>query len=91
MDDIVIIPAGKRTQQTVDVSNPISGYHVANKDDDGTPNYYGFVNVKGEWYILKETVLAGNDTYRYVKGANNFATNWTNRAALTYDYFYNIF
>lgn len=87
MAEVTIVPAGKKVQQVIETVDPIAGYKIANKDDDASPNYYGFINAKGEWYILEETVSAGADTYRYARGANNFATNWTNRASLTYDYF----
>lgn len=86
-----IIQGHKRQQEVIDASNAIYGYQIANKDDDASPNYYGFTNSKGEWYILQETISAGNDTYRYAKGLNNFSTNWTNRVSLSYDYFNIVF
>jgi hypothetical protein len=70
---------------------PIEGYQLADKDDDASPNYYGFVNAEGHWYILKEELSPGNDTYRYTKGTKDYPTNWANRTTLTYDYFYNVF
>jgi hypothetical protein len=66
-------------------------YKISDKDDDASPNYYGFVSKNGAWYILKETVLAGADTYRYAKGSSDYTTNWTNRASLSYDYYHNVF
>jgi hypothetical protein len=69
----------------------LGGYFISDKDDDATPNYYGFVDKDGNWYILKETVSAGADTYRYAKGTTGYTTAWTGRAGLTYDYFYNTF
>jgi len=68
-----------------------SNYVISDKDDDASPNYYGFVNADGGWYILKETVSAGADTYRYIKGDSDYTTNWTGRAGLTYGYFNAIF
>ena len=59
-------------------------YMICNKDDDGTPNYYGFEAVDGSWIILKETVSAGADTYQYDSGTSSYSTNWTNRASLSY-------
>jgi hypothetical protein len=97
-EDILMIrlnPATKRL--LVDVTSDIgtimflSGYFISDKDDDASPNYFGFVDRDGNWYILKETVLAGADTYRYAKGTTGYTTNWTGRAALSYDYFYNVF
>lgn len=65
----------------------LQDFFIADKDDDATPNYFGFLNRNGEWYILKETVSAGADTYRYTKGASGYTTAWTNRATEPYDYF----
>lgn len=69
----------------------LSKYVIADKDDDASPNYYGFTDKEGNWYIMRETISSGADTYRYTKGESNYDTNWTNRASLTYDYFYNVF
>jgi hypothetical protein len=70
---------------------PTEGYSITDKDADASPNYYGFTNQFGAWYIMKETVSAGADTYRYVKGTSGYTTAWTGRAALSYDYFYTVF
>ena len=61
-----------------------AGYNIANKDDDGTPNYYGFEDSTGAWYIMRETVSAGNDIYEYIKGDSDYSTSWTGRAGLSY-------
>ncbi|MDP3703389.1 MAG: hypothetical protein Q8R78_03285 [Candidatus Omnitrophota bacterium] len=54
-------------------------------DSDATsPNYYGFQNKEGEWYIMKETITGSTTTYRYAKGGSGYAGNWTLRADLTY-------
>lgn len=74
-----------------DAEDFLAGYQITDKDDDASPNYYGFTDKIGSWYILKETVSAGADTYRYVSGSSGYTTNWTNRASLTYDYFYGAF
>jgi hypothetical protein len=89
-------PVTKRlvVQATTDIGSImfLSGYSISDKDDDASPNYFGFVDRDGNWYILKETVSAGADTYRYASGSSNYATNWTNRATtVVYDYFYNAF
>ena len=70
---------------------PTEGYSITDKDADASPNYYGYTNQFGAWYIMKETVSAGADTYRYRKGTSGYTTAWTGRAALTYDYFYEVF
>lgn len=66
-------------------------YKVSDVDDDASPNYYGFLDADGNWYILKETVAAGNNTYRYAKGTSDYTTNWTGRVALSYDYYDAVF
>lgn len=66
-------------------------YAISNIDADASPNYYGFEEVGGAWYILKETVSAGADTYLYASGSSDLATNWSNRASLTYDIFSAVF
>lgn len=71
--------------------NPTDSYAITDKDADASPNYYGYTDQFGAWYIMKETVSAGADTYRYCKGTSGYTTAWTGRAALTYDYFYTIF
>lgn len=71
--------------------NFFDGYKISDTDDDASPNYYGFVKTDGNWYILKETLVAGANTYRYIKGDSGYATNWTGRTGLTYDYLFNVF
>lgn len=76
---------------TRELALPTEGYSITDKDNDGTPNYYGYTNQFGAWYIMKETVSAGADTYRYAKGTSGYTTAWTGRVDLTYDYFYEVF
>lgn len=68
-------------------SSPLEGYEISRSDDSSTPQYYGFVNTDGAWYILR----INSGVYTYTSGASGFLTNWTNRAALTYDEYNNIF
>lgn len=68
--------------------SPTDGYNISEIDDAALPSYYGFVDKDGRWYISKED-SAGS--YRYTKGASDFATNWTDRTSLTYNYFDVIF
>ena len=72
-------------------TSPLDGYELSDKDDDASPNYYGFLNAEGAWYVLKETVSAGADTYRYIKGTSDYPTNWGNRSSLSYGYFNSVF
>lgn len=66
---------------------PTDGYKITDIDDS-TPSYYGFVNKSGAWFIQKEGT---SGDYRYTKGSSDYTTNWTGRAALSYDYFDNVF
>jgi hypothetical protein len=68
--------------------SPTDGYRVSEIDDTSLPSYYGFVDKDGNWYVAKED---SSGSYRYSKGTSSFSTNWTGRAALTYDYFDAIF
>ena len=63
----------------------LAKYKVSDVDDDASPNYFGFMDAAGAWYILKEDTTA--KTYRYIAGKTDYTTNWTNRASLTYTYF----
>jgi len=70
--------------------SPIDGY-VLTELDDGLTSYYGYVDKNSNWYILREDALGH---YRYAKGAEQFSTNWDNRAnelLITYDTFDNVF
>ncbi|MFZ2199559.1 MAG: hypothetical protein WAV40_02100 [Microgenomates group bacterium] len=64
------------------------GYEISQVDDSSTPSYYGFVHKTGAWYITKEDATGA---YRYAKGSADFATGWTTRVGLAYDYFDNTF
>jgi hypothetical protein len=79
------------TVNVISVANPLRDYVLQDKDSDASPNYYGFTDSEGKWYIMEETISAGADTYRFIKGSTNYTANWTGRAILVYDYFYNIF
>jgi hypothetical protein len=70
------------------VEHPTDSYRI-NEIDDSVISYLGFTNPDGAWFIMQEDTNTG--TFRYIKGASNFATSWTNRAGLTYDYFNNVF
>ncbi len=59
-------------------------YVICNKDDDATPNYYGFEAADGSWVIMRWTVSAGADVFAYDSGASGYSTAWTGRAALSY-------
>lgn len=68
-------------------SSPTEGYKIS-EIDNGVVGYYGFSNKDGGWLIMKEDTKSGS--FRYAKGASNFAANWSNRENLKYDYFHNL-
>lgn len=70
------------------------GYKVsdaANKAGDATIRYFGYVNRRGEWFILRQTVSGTTADYRFVKGDSAYTTAWAARETQTYDYFNTIF
>lgn len=64
--------------------DPLSKYKVS---DDLNDNYIGFVATDGSWYILWNN----SGQFRYARGSSNYPVNFSNRANLVYDYFYNVF
>ena len=80
--------ASKYLTFLVDQTGP---FGVCDVDDTGAVKYYGFSRPDGAFYIQKEEVSGIVTTFRYVKGFGDYAYFWTNRAALTYDYFHEIF
>jgi hypothetical protein len=67
---------------------PTHGYEISQMDDTTIPAYYGFLNKEGAWYIAKE---GNGGEFRYTRGSTNFATSWTNRSGLAYNYFNEVF
>ena len=67
----------------------LEGYKIADEDRSGDPLYFGFVDRNGNWYIMQQNQASG--TYRFTRGTGSYTTNWTARAGLSYDYFYNVF
>ena len=84
----VVVGSGSSATSSA-ITDPVTGYKVADIDESGTVKYYGFMNKSGNWYVMANDTSA--NTFRYVKGTSGYATNWTNRATLTYDYFNIIF
>ena len=63
-------------------------YSITEIDDTTPEAYFGFVNDKGHWYIMKE---AADGSFRYARGDSDFEVNWARRDGLNYDYFNNVF
>jgi hypothetical protein len=72
-------------------SDPTAAYKISDVDADAATKYYGYLDADGNWYIMKEVTATGDQAYTYCKGSLDYATNWTGRAALTYDIFSTIF
>ena len=66
-------------------------YLIHNEDDQGTTKYFGYLDTdpddKSRWVIVKETTTGQERAWRYAtgSGAGSYASNWDNRAALTYN------
>ena len=63
--------------------HPTDGYRVADMDDS-SPAYYGFTDLDGNWFIIKEDT---DGSYKYVRGASSYTSNWTTRSGQSYDYY----
>jgi len=70
-------------------TNPLDKYEPSDENVAEGLEYHGSVDKDGNWYILKYDLNAG--TMRYAVGTTAYTTNWTNRASLTYSYFYEVF
>ena len=66
---------------------PLDGYQIS-EIDDSIVAYYGFTNVDGSWFIMREDT--DTSSFRYAKGDKEFPSGWKNRERLTYDYFHNL-
>jgi len=76
--------------------NLLEGYITSDTDQVNTsPQYWGFINGKGSWYIMRQVINGDNtQSFRYSTGgggSTNYATAWTGRAGLSYDYYSNVF
>ena len=66
-----------------------SEYVNSDSDTDQEPEYWGYVDRFGNWFI--EEINRTNGTYRFARGPNNYSANWTNRTDLDYKYWYEVF
>lgn len=60
-------------------------------DEAGTPQYYGRMDLDGNWVIIRknggEIRFAGNkNNETYAGSQSGYELAWTNRATLTYGY-----
>ena len=65
-------------------------YLAHEQDITGDPAYYGFVNEKGGWVIMRQ---AGTNSasFRYAMGRSDFATSWIGKGGLSYQYLNELF
>jgi len=70
--------AKEETLQEFILNSKLSGI------DDGEPTYIGYVKKDGSWLIQR---IENSSTVKYTKGASDFATNWSGRSTLTYNYY----
>lgn len=77
-----------KTVQATEVSTT-DAYKISEVDDQGQVAYFGFIDSKGAWFIMKKEENSGS--FRYTKGNANFAANWASRALLGYDYYHKVF
>ncbi len=67
-------------------------YMMSDVDETTDLKYYGFLDSEGNWYIQRDDWSVMNiRSTRYVKGSSDYATNWGNRASLSYDYYDEVF
>lgn len=67
------------------IANP-PVYSLLNEDlSNATTQYFGFTTAQGEWAIIKAVTASSVTTRQIIEGTSDFDTNWTNRAALTYN------
>jgi hypothetical protein len=63
-------------------------FHIQDADESGAVRWYGYASTDGSWMIMEQTTASGS--HRYISGTSEYATNWTGRAGLSYDYIFNI-
>lgn len=62
-------------------------YKISDLDSVASPEYYGYVDKRGQWYIMRLT----DTEARYSKGTDNYSTAWANRANLVYSQYNEVF
>lgn len=57
-------------------------YEYQDYEKTNTYVYVGYEATSGQWFIYRRTVAT--NVREYSEGLTDYATNWTNRASLTY-------
>jgi hypothetical protein len=60
-------------------------YALSDVDEANDTKYYGYLSANSSWIIRK--VVESTGTVRYVGGHDDYTTNFTGRAGLSYDYY----
>ncbi len=72
----------------IKTQDPVAKFHLSDIAR-GDPEYWGYLDKDGNWYIMKDGRSAG--TRRFARGTSDYSANFTNRANLTYSYFNEVF
>lgn len=64
------------------ISSPTASYELSDFDTAGDPLYIGSIRADGAWMIAEYDIASGSA--RYAQGLDDYDTNWTGRAGLTY-------
>ena len=64
------------------------GYYIHEADESTTTRYYGYVDHRGAWIIMRQVTTTG--VHRYAAGKSGFAAAWIAKAIQTYGYFNDI-
>ena len=70
-------------------ASPLSEYEFRRLDDSGNPQYFGYENKDGDWYIMR---LSNNNLAEYYKSStSDIDTEWANKSGFTYQAFRTVF
>lgn len=69
---------------------PVQGYQISDQVT-GTTSYYGYVNKRGHWYIMKSVITGSEINYTYTNGNDSYTANWALRGSLSYANFAIVF
>ncbi|MFC1808848.1 hypothetical protein ACFL3D_01840 [Candidatus Omnitrophota bacterium] len=75
-----------------DEGDAVIDFEISDADEAAaSPQYAGYLAPTGAWIITKITIDAGITNIRFATGKEDYSTNWTGRAALSYGYLDAIF
>lgn len=66
-------------------STPTSRYIISDMDVSADPNYFGYLDKAGSWYIMRMSEATGET--RYARGSSGYAAAWASKDVQSYDYF----